>query len=529
MYSVLLGNRSYLNCSFFKKGVPEEMRKSWSKTVRKQYFSITDNVLSKWDIDYGEIQPNEIKKHWLISQQFKTQNASFIEIPFDPLYHYDKLYDFSIKKFPSIMPMMKNMLNFCSKHLKNPQIDKKKQNSSFLNTIESDPVEIDWSSKNFLKTSTKSHLPKTQKKENIDIRNITRIFQETQELNTSVFLSPENSSMKEIHVEINWPKIGLEEYIVSFKVKKEYFSHKSLNHLVNTREFLCVPGIKEIYSSADTGYFQNTFIHYIFPFHSPPYNVFHSLERWNYIENLQIMRIKSKKISFNDQFLDNNTTGFHAWELAANRFITGSLEEYNVDAITFEYSPDQKIIGKNTPQFHTLKTIYGKNMRRLKNLPIFEKIEKLFKSEIIWFTPNLDQLYPLPLRIVIQLYPLNPEQLKIFNLLFIAVPVSIQYLVEFEQNNKIHEGLFVDLRFHMSNISELLNALQKAVRYYKIENFRVIPSIIPITKGEYVGHKLKNYPVLFDSFIWKDNRFKNIKFMNQTGFLDYKERYNQLK
>ncbi len=114
-------------------------------------------------------------------------------------------------------------------------------------------------------------------------------------------------------------------------------------------------------------------------------------------------------------------------------------------------------------------------------------------------------------------------------MLFIAVPVSIQYLVEFEQNNKVHEGLFVDLRFHMSNISELLYALQKAVKYLKIENFRVIPSIIPITKGEYVGHKLKNYPVLFDSFIWKDNRFKNIKIMSQTGFLDYKERYNQLK
>ncbi len=77
MYSVLLGNRSYLNCSFFKKGVPEEMRKSWSKTVRKQYFSITDNVLSKWDIDYGEIQPNEIKSHWLISRQFQDPKCFF--------------------------------------------------------------------------------------------------------------------------------------------------------------------------------------------------------------------------------------------------------------------------------------------------------------------------------------------------------------------------------------------------------------------------------------------------------------------
>ncbi len=293
-----------------------------------------------------------------------------MEIPFDPLYHYDNLYDFSVKKFPSIMPMMKYVLNFCSKHLKNPQRDKKEQHSSFLNTIETPSDEMDWNDKKILRTSLKLNHLKTEKEENIDIQNITRIFQEAQQKNTSVFLSPENSSMKEIQVEINWPKIGLEEYIVSYKVRKEQFSHKSLHHSVNTRKFLCVPGIKEIYCSADTVYFQNTFIHYVFPFHSPPYNIFHSLERWNYIENVQIMRIKSKKISFNDQFLDNNSTGFRVWEFTANRFITGSLEEYNVDAITFEYSPDQKIFGKNSPQFHTLKTIYGKNMRRLKNLPV---------------------------------------------------------------------------------------------------------------------------------------------------------------
>ena len=149
--------------------------------------------------------------------------------------------------------------------------------------------------------------------------------------------------------------------------------------------------------------------------------MFHTLERWNYIENLQIMRIKSKRISFNDQFLDNNSTGFHAWESAAHRFITGSLEELHVDPITFQY-PCTTNTSTNSPQFQTLKTIYGKNMRQLKNIPIFEKIEKLFNSDIIWYTPNLDKIYPLPLRVVIQLYPLSHEQLKIFNLLFRAVP-----------------------------------------------------------------------------------------------------------
>ena len=141
----------------------------------------------------------------------------------------------------------------------------------------------------------------------------------------------------------------------------------------------------------------------------------------------------------------------------------------------------------------------------------------------------MGHLYPLPLRLVIQLYPLSPQQLKIFKLLFMAVPVSIQYLVEIEENNTFYEGLFSDLRFHKSNLSELLTALQNVVYYLKYRISKVIPSIIPITKQEFVGYKLKNYPNLFESFIWDNNHFKNIRFLNQTGPLSFKERYKQLK
>ncbi|MHA1109459.1 MAG: hypothetical protein ACTSRE_00030 [Promethearchaeota archaeon] len=528
MHSVVLENLGYFNCSFFNEKIPLEARNVFSRKIRKNFFSIIGNILGNWDIDYGTAKPDKVKDHWLISQKFSIQNASFIQTPYDVLYHYNDLYDFSTQKFPSIKPMMRDVLKFCSKHLKNTLGGDKEQFTEYFKANEVSSKGMDLKSVNSFVKYLKSHIPKAQKETFVDVNNITRLFQEGQQKNTSVFLSPENTSMKEIQAEINWPRIGLEEYIVSFKVKKEKFSHKALPHPVNTREFLCVPCIKEMYCTSDTGYFQNTFIHYIFPFNSPPYNVFHSLVRWNYIENFQIMRIKSKKICFNDQFLDNNSTGFKAWELAAHRLITGNVKDYNVDPITFDYAPGQKILGPSSSQFNTIKTIFGKNIRQLKNIPIYDKIEKLFKSGILWYTPNMSQLYPLPLRLVIQLYPLSPEQLKLFKLLFIAAPVSIQYLVDIKENNTVYEGLFASLRFHKSNLSELLCALQNAVRYYKIKNFRVIPSIIPITKEEFVGYKLKNYPSLFESFIWDSNHFRNIRFLNQTGPLSFKERYKQL-
>jgi len=528
MHSVVLEHLGYFNCSFFNDKIPIESRNVLSEKIRENYFSIMGNILGNQDIDYGSVKPDEIKDHWLISQKFKIHNASFIQTPYDDSYHYNDLYDFSTQIFPSIKPMMKDVLKFCAKHLKNTFGLDKEQFTEYFKANEVSSKDLDWKSVKSLDKYLESHIPKAKKEAFVDVNNITRLFQEAQQKNTSVFLSPENSSMKEIQAEINWPRIGLEEYIVSFKVKKEQFSHKSLPYPVNTREFLCVPGIKEIYCTSDTGYFQNTFIHYTFPFHSPPYNIFHSLVRWNYIENFQIMRIKSKKICFNDQFLDNNSTGYKAWELAAHRLITGNVKDYDVDPITFDYSPGQKILGPSSSQFNTLKTIYGKNIRRLKNIPVYNKIEKLFKSDILWYTPNMSQLYPLPLRLVIQLYPLSLEQIKLFKLLFIAAPVSIQYLVEIEENNTVYEGLFADLRFHKSNLSELLCALQNAVRYYKIKNFRVIPSIIPITKEEFVGYKLKNYPNLFESFIWDSNHFRNIRLLNQTGPLSFKERYKQL-
>ena len=34
-------------------------------------------------------------------------------------------------------------------------------------------------------------------------------FKKSQIKNTNIFLSPENTSMKEIQAEINWPRIGL--------------------------------------------------------------------------------------------------------------------------------------------------------------------------------------------------------------------------------------------------------------------------------------------------------------------------------
>ena len=221
MYSVVLGNRVYFNCSFLNNEIPYEVRKVLSRKVRKIFFSVTGNFLGKWDIDYGEIQPNEIKSHWLISQKFNIQNSSFIITPYDSSYHYDNLYDFSIKKFPSIKPIMKKVLKFCSKHLTNPQIKERELFTEFLKEKESSSEIIQQNRIPSLNSYLKSHLPKAQIENNKDISNVTRIFQEAQVKNTNIFLSPENTSMKEIQVEINWPRIGLEEYIVSFKVKKD--------------------------------------------------------------------------------------------------------------------------------------------------------------------------------------------------------------------------------------------------------------------------------------------------------------------
>ena len=137
MYSVVFGSRSYLNCSFYKIKVPYEVRKVLARKTRKLFFSIVGNFLGNWDIDYGEIKSDAIKSQWLFSQKFNIQNASFIATPYDSLYHYGNLYDFTTEKFSSIKPMMKNVLEFCSKHLKNPHMKEKDQFTAYLEEKES--------------------------------------------------------------------------------------------------------------------------------------------------------------------------------------------------------------------------------------------------------------------------------------------------------------------------------------------------------------------------------------------------------
>jgi hypothetical protein len=230
------------------------------------------------------------------------------------------------------------------------------------------------------------------------------------------------------------------------------------------------------------------------------------------------------------QILENNARGFNPWILIGHRIATSQGEIPGEFPITIEYTPDQNIMGPNSRQFRTIQNTYGKNLQRLKNIPIYGNIKKLFRNNVVGYLPNFEQIYPLPLRVIIQLYPLNSMQFNLLNSLFTAVPLSIQYMVEYEFKKHRYDGLYVDLRFHSCNLSEILCEIENIVRYLKVKNYRVIPSIVNITKEEFTGDKhLKNYPNLFKSFIWKHNKFNNIKFLDRSGPLGYKERYIQLK
>lgn len=528
LQSVILEELGYFDCWLIPSQAHTNAKDMIIKKARSMNFSIEKNMFFPWDLFYGSAKVTEAKSNWQISHVLKIPTASFFLSKYNILYHFDNLYDFSNKKFSSIRHLMRKVFEFSSIHLKLKSSSKLSKISDFIDLNRtSKELEKIVKSKS-LKKNLKGKPLKSISKPICDPSEITHTFFKARDETTSVFLEPENTCMKDIQLEVNWPRIGLAEYVISFKIRKEKFSHKAISHPIKTREFLCVPGIKEIYSSTNSGYFQSTFIHFIFPFNSPPYNVFHSLERWNYIEDLIFMRVKSKKIWFNSQFLEHNIRGFNPWIFTGHKIVTKKGEMPGEFPLSIEYTPDQKITGPKSPHFQTIQSAFGKNLQRLKNLPIFKNIQKLQKSGIVWYLPEMNYFYPLPLRVIVQLYPLNSRQIKILNYLLTAVPLSIQYNVEFERENKRYEGLFVDLRFHICNISEIFEEIDKIVRYLKVENYRVIPSVVNITIEDFVGYKLKKYPDLFNSFIWKDNRFNNVKFLDRSGPLDYSERYKQL-
>lgn len=525
--SVVLGFNDYFECWIFPKNFPNQIRDYITARFRTFTHSIQENVLGNWDLDWGSQNPSTIEYLGSFLPKLPIQALSLIQTSYDTLYHYDSLYDFKNQLFPSLNPKMKSMLEFTQKYLRNNSLVKPDLLSDYL---------CQKNVKNLVPTF--KSIPGSNMRRCNDfaystpidmMKNISQTMNIAREKDTLRFLEKESTSMRDIRIEVNWPRFGLEEYIVSFKVRKDEFTHNSIDSVLLTREFMCLPGIKEIYSSTNTGYFHTYFIHYLFPFNSPAKNVFRTLERWGYIGDLTIIKIRSKDFWFNSQFLEDSITKFNSWELFAYRHITSNVNIVENTPISYSYNPGNKFLGPNTSEFQIISTIYDKNIRKLRNLPIFFHIHKLFHLQLIWFIPDSMKIYPLPHRLIIQLYPVDSRLADIFIGLFMTVPLSIIYKVEYEKNNRNVEGLFVDLRFHPCNLSEFLFSIRKIIQFLKVEYFRITPSIVPLTANQFAGSSLRNYPDLFRSFIWDNNQFKNIKYFNRSGPLTYKERYNQLK
>jgi hypothetical protein len=345
----------------------------------------------------------------------------------------------------------------------------------------------------------------------------------------------------------NFEMFGFNKYILQLKINKPTFTVKiKKTHAeessqeedpeikkIHTTEFLLCPGSTKIESSADLGFFQNIFIHYVFPKDAPHKSILNYAENRNLISIVRLMKVTKMKLNFNPlYFLGSNQwkTSFNTWDKLVDKILKQPEYKFEPNFLSFNLTTNKDIIlGEKSDELKTISKIYNRNLDQLYPLKIFKnKIDDLIKINAISLYPIVNFEYlGLNEKIIVFFGNLKADQEKILLMIFSMLPYGKFLEVNYDENEKRKnlKGLLIELHLPNSLINQLCNTISKIKTDLKLNNFQFIPNINEITTADFTNGKIKELINPFLSHKWSRGKWKKIKYFDNDGRpLSHKEK-----
>jgi hypothetical protein len=313
--------------------------------------------------------------------------------------------------------------------------------------------------------------------------------------NPSYLLDRKQSTFSDIRMNINWPRLGLQQYIAVFSIAEPEFS--IVDDIYDTAKCLTLPGIQSIYGTIDT---VNKFaISYVFPFESPNMTMFHYLTRRDIITDFRLLQVEKIHWNYNITYYVNPTyitTGFSSWNTLSKKIIESTDLNFPDTAIHMNYYYPNSILSRDSDIVQKIRSFYTKNMRKYGNLKIFKDVP----PNLYFLLPKMEPFYTFPIKALVWIGPLSSEQINKYIHMFTLLPYSKIY--EGKLYNSRDRYILADLRFFHSHIDDFYYSLRTIVTHDHIADFFYIPSVIELTPFEFA--KVQKTPSVFNAHTWNN-------------------------